>query len=262
MSSPGTSAGKRVIPTFTIELPSRGHFYPETSPLSSGIVQLYEVTAKHEDILSNTALLKKGTVLDDFMRAVIATPGVALDDVLVGDKNAILFAARRSAYGDDYTVKVKCPDCDAESKPTMDLGQVVAKQLSFNTPRGLNQFEFTLPASGRKISWRMLTHKDEVAIDNELKNLSKISAGASSPEITTRLKYSIAEVDGKTDRMYVKSFVDMDLSAKDSLALRRHIRENSPDMDMTFAFTCPKCEHSEKMGIPLGANFFWPGVSA
>ena len=58
LANPGESI-KRTLPTFTVELPSQGYFYSENSPLSSGTISLYEVTAKHEDILSNTALLKR-----------------------------------------------------------------------------------------------------------------------------------------------------------------------------------------------------------
>ena len=91
--------------------------------------------------------------------------------------------------------------------------------------------------------------------------LAKLSAGATSPEITTRLKYSIISIDGKTDRTVIKSFVDNDLTARDSLSFRTMIRKNTPDMDMTFDFICKSCGHEERLPIPLGASFFWPGVT-
>ena len=133
-----------------VELPSRGYFYPLTSPLSSGIIQMFEVTAKHEDILSNTALLKKGTVLDEFLKALIATSGVTLDELTVGDKNAIFLAARRSAYGDVYKTKMKCPGCEREVGVSIDLSMVTIKSFDFsNHERGQNQFTYTLPVSGK-----------------------------------------------------------------------------------------------------------------
>lgn len=253
---------KRQAPTFEVDLPSNGHFYNEENPLSSGKVKLYEVTAKHEDILSNTALLKKGTVLDEFLKAVIATPGVSINDLLIGDKNAVFLAARRSAYGDSYKTKVKCPECGVESTPTVDLSTIGAKPFDFSTmTRGQNQFTYVLPSSGRTIKWKLLTHKDESEIELELKALSKIANGMTSPEVTTRLKYSILEVDGKSDRGFVKNFVDSELTAKDSLAFRREVKEHTPDSDMTFNFTCPACGHEERLPLPLGANFFWPGTT-
>ena len=165
LANPGESL-KRTMPTFTVKLPSQGYFYPENSPLSTGSVNLYEVTAKHEDILSNTALLKKGTVLDEFLRAVIATTGVSLDDLLLGDKNAVFLAARRSAYGDDYKVKIKCPTCGVEEFITIGLDSIEPKPFDFSSSeRGQNQFSYTLPASGKTIVWKLVSHKDESAID-------------------------------------------------------------------------------------------------
>lgn len=253
-------SSKASLPKFDVQLPSQGHFYPATHPLSSGVIQLFEVTAKHEDILSNTALLKKGTVLDDFLKALIATPNVDMNDVLLGDKDAILLAARRSAYGDNYVVDTKCTSCDSDVKVTIDLGSIKVKPFDFSgLERGQNSFSFTLPSSGKTIVWKLLTHKDEGAIDSELKNLSKLQS--TSPEVTTRLKYLIQSVDGNSDRAFVKKFVDVELSAKDSLAFRKHVRVSTPSIDMNYDFVCPKCGHEERRSVPMGANFFWPGLS-
>jgi hypothetical protein len=189
---------KQSAPTITVKLPTKGYFYPTNHPLSSGTIELYHVTAKHEDILSNSNLLKKGTVLDEFLKALIATPGVALNDIFIGDKNALFIESRKNAYGD---------------------------------------------------------------IDQELKALAKLGTSTSAPEVTTRLKYTIKAIDGETDRAKIKNFIDTQMVAKDSLAFRRHVRETTPDLDMMFDFNCPKCGHTQKMSIPLGANFFWPNLT-
>ncbi len=255
-------ASKNAVPTITVRLPSSGYFYPTTSPLSNGTIELYHVTAKHEDILSNTNFLKKGIVLDEFLKALIATPNVSLNDILIGDKNALLIESRKNAYGEMYDVKIKCPECGEESLVAVDLNVVKPKEFSFNKyTKGENKFSFVLPNSKKNIVWGLLTHKDENDIEQELKALSKLGNNFSSPEVTTRLKYTIKSVDGETDRAKIKNYVDNQLSAKDSLAFRKHVRENVPDLDMTFDFNCPKCGHQAKMNIPLGASFFWPNLS-
>jgi predicted RNA-binding Zn-ribbon protein involved in translation (DUF1610 family) len=257
-------AQKPVLPTISVDLPSQGLFYPANHPLASGKIDIYQVTARHEDILSNTNLLKKGTVLDEFLKALIATQGVSINDLLIGDKNALFIAARRSAYGDEYSTKIKCPECGVESTVEIDLSQLAPKALPetlTTATRNENRFTFTLPNSGKTVTFSLLTHKDEVDIDAEIKALAKFGADkTSSPEITTRLKYTIKAIDGDSDRSKIKNFVDNLLTAKDSLALRRYVRENTPDMDMNFNFTCPSCGHQDKMTVPLGANFFWPNV--
>jgi len=195
--------------------------------------------------------------LDELLKALIVTQNVKLDDILVGDKNAIFIAARRLAYGDEYPAKITCPKCGEENEVKINLGELKSKEFDFSKyTKGENAFSFQLPISKKTVVYRLLTHKDEGDIDAELKGLAKISK-ANTPEMTTRLKYSIVSVDGNSDRGVVKKFVD-NMLAKDSMALRRYIRENTPDMDMTFDFTCSACGHNERMAMPLGVDFFWP----
>jgi hypothetical protein len=257
-----TEAPKTSQPTITVELPSKGYFYPENHPLASGKIEIYQVTARHEDILSNTNLLKKGTVLDEFLKALIATPNVTTNDLLVGDQNALFVAARKSAYGEMYSVKIKCPDCEVTSNIEIDLSKLLPKTIDFSlAKKGENRMSFALPNSEKVVVFSLLTHKDDVDIDQEIKALAQYGKGATSPEITTRLKYTIQSIDGETNRLKIKQFVDETLTAKDSLALRKFVREHTPDMDMNFQFVCPSCGYQVKMIVPLGANFFWPNVT-
>ena len=257
VAPPAQVEQKLDFPVEYIDLPSEGHFYPLSSPLSSGRIQLKYMTAREEDILTNQNLIKKGVVLDELLKALIVTPNVKLDDILVGDKNAIFIAARRLAYGDEYPAKITCPKCGEENEVKINLGELKSKEFDFSKyTKGENAFSFQLPISKKTVVYRLLTHKDEGDIDAELKGLAKISK-ANTPEMTTRLKYSIVSVDGNSDRGVVKKFVD-NMLAKDSMALRRYIRENTPDMDMTFDFTCSACGHNERMAMPLGVDFFWP----
>lgn len=252
---------KSFLKTHTVELPSKGFFYNQSNPLSTGKVEIYEVTVKHEDILSNQNLMKKGTVLDEFLKSLIATDGVLLDDILIGDKNALFVQARILAYEKDYSIKVKCPECGADNDVVVDLSLVKSKEFNFAPfVKGENKFPFVLPNCGKKLVVKLLTHKDETSIDSEIKALSKVNQ-TNVPEITTRLKYIIVSVDGETDRLKVKRFVDNELTSKDSLALRRFIKECTPDLDMKFDFTCSKCGHTERTPIPMNTDFFWPSIT-
>lgn len=245
------------FPTEHINLPSEGYFYPASSPLSSGRIQLKYMTAREEDILSNQNLLKKGVILDELIKALIVTPNVKIEDILIGDKNGIFLAARRLAYGDIYSVKIECPKCSAENKIDIDLSKMDSKKFNFEKyTRGQNAFDFELPLSKKTVTYKLLTHKDEMDIDSELKGMSKLSK-ASLPEMTTRLKYMIIAINGDDNRSNIKKFVD-NMPARDSMALRKHIKENTPDVDMSFDFKCPDCGHEERMAMPLGAEFFWP----
>lgn len=270
ITKPATTAPVKAVeapkssqPTETVALPSKGRFYPASSPLARGTLEIYTVTARHEDILSNASLLKKGTVLDEFLKAIIATPNVSINDLLIGDKNALFIAARISAYGNMYSTKIKCPECGVESVVDIDLSKLGVKEIDWSgiAITSDNHLNFTLPGTGKVITFSLLTHKDDTDIDQELKALAKFNAGATSPEVTTRLKYTIKAVDGNTDRTKIKELVDEQLKAIDSLALRKYIRDHTPDVDMNFEFTCPACGHQAKLTVPLGANFFWPNIT-
>mgnify|MGYP006284852219 CR=1 FL=1 len=244
-------------PTETIDLPSEGYFYPEGHPLSQGTIELKMMTAKEEDILTNQNLIRKGIVLDKLMESLIVT-SVRIDDILVGDKNAIFFAARRLAYGDTYgPVKATCPKCQTECEKSIDLSLMKVKPMDFSKyEKGINEFEFVLPYTKKTIKYKLLTHKDETAIDAEIKSVSKINKN--STEVTTRLRTMITSIDGNTDRTTIQKFVTQEMPSRDSLAFRTHVKENTPDLDMNFDFTCDECGHDERMAVPMTAQFFWP----
>ena len=69
------------------------------------------MTAKEEDILTDRSLLKKGIAVDRVLKNLIVDKKINLDDLLVGDKNAILVTARTTGYGSDYATRITCPAC-------------------------------------------------------------------------------------------------------------------------------------------------------
>jgi len=255
-----TSAPKQqqTFPTEVIDLPSKGIFYPENSPLSSGRIELKLMTAKEEDILTSPNLLKKGLAIDKLLESLIVNKDIKLGDLLLGDKNAVIFAVRRLAYGDKYgPLELPCPKCQAKNQATVDLGQLTHKEADETQFKpGENLFEYTLPASKAVVQFKLLTDNDEKAIERDNAALSKISKTASS-EITSRLKKMIISINGETDPAKVKALVD-NMPSRDSLALRQHIREITPDIDATFEFTCSECGAEERAAVPMTVQFFWP----
>ena len=254
------SPKKFEFPSEVVDLPSQGWFYDPTSPLASGKIDIKYMTAREEDILTSQNLIKKGVVLDKLLEALIVTPNVKLNEILVGDKNAIFVAARILAYGKDYKVKFKDPSNNEDVEDTIDLSKIEPKEFDFEQyDRGSNLFSFELPFSKKNIHWSLLTHQDEQNIDAELKSMKKFSKNKhETTEVTTRLKYVIKAIDGDEDKTKIKQFVDRDLLARDSLAFREYIKENTPDLDMTFNFESEDTGYTERMTIPLGVDFFYP----
>jgi hypothetical protein len=237
------------LPTETVELPSKGLLYPEDSELAKGTVEIKYMTAKEEDILTNQSYIKNGTVLDKLMKSLIVSK-INYDDLLIGDKNAIMVASRILGYGAEYTFNYL-----GESH-TVDLSQVENKPLKEELfTSHVNEFTFTLPRSGNVVTFKLLSHKDEQDITRELEGLKKINKDA-SPELSTRLKYLITSVEGKRDKKDIREFVDNYLLAQDSRALREYIREIQPDVDLTFF----PDGSNDRINIPIGISFFWPDL--
>lgn len=245
--------------TEVVTLPSQGLLYEEGNPLRAGTVDMKYMTAKEEDILTSQNLIKSGVVIDKLLQSLIVSK-IRYEDLLVGDKNAILVAARVLAYGKDYEVEITCPKCGEKSNHIIDLTTFEEKPaLEGSYTPNKNEFWFELPASKRKISFKALTSADEKAIENELKALRKMAKiSGIDPEMTTRLKYIITSVDGDTDIKNIRKFVDTDLLSRDSLALRKYIQTVTPEIKMEFLFDCPSCGHEEIMAMPLTVSFFWP----
>lgn len=238
---------KFTLPTETVELPSKGLLYPEGSELAKGTVEIKYMTAKEEDILTNQSYIKNGTVLDKLLKSVIVSK-ITFDDLLIGDKNAIMVAARILGYGADYKFDY------LGEEYTVDLSQLENKEIKEElfTSR-TNEFSFTLPHSKNKVTFKLLTHKDEQNINRELEGLKKINKD-SSPELSTRMKYLITSVEGSRETKDIREFVDNYLLAKDSRALREYIKEVQPDVDLTFF----PDGSSDRVPVSIGINFFWP----
>ena len=103
------SDNKYEFPTEVIDLPSKGLVYPEGHPLRKGNVEIKYMTAREEDILASQSLIKKGVVLDKLFESVVVEKGVDINDIFIGDKNAILLATRVMGYGAAYEVEVTDP---------------------------------------------------------------------------------------------------------------------------------------------------------
>jgi hypothetical protein len=255
-----TEVKKSKFPTEIVPLPSKGLLYPEGHPLSNGTIEMKYMTAKEEDILTSQNLIKQGVVLDKLFESLIITP-INYNDLFVGDKNAIMIAARILGYGKEYTVEVDDPfSAGNKQNVTIDLTQIEHKEVDY-TPfeNRNNQIDYTLPISGRTVTFRLMTHGIEKEIQSEIKSMNKtlIKSGIDR-ELTTRLKHLIVAVDGETGRATINNFVDNELFAADSRALRSFMKEISPDVDMTFTFISEVTGEVKEMEIPIEVSFFWP----
>jgi hypothetical protein len=238
------------LPTETIDLPSKGLLYHESSPLSSGKIEMKYMTAREEDILTNQNYIKQGIVLEKLLKSLIITK-IDYDELVIGDKNAIMVAARILGYGKDYSFKID------DEIITVDLSECPIKYLDESKiKKGINSFEYTFSTTNTAITYKILTGKDEKLIKQEIEGLKKIDKN-SSAELSTRLKYLITSVNGDDDKKTIREFVDNYLLAKDSRSFREHLKNTQPDIELVTKYV-NKEGVEEDINIPITANFFWP----
>ena len=249
------------FPTEIIDLPSKGLVYPEGHPLRDGRVEMKYMTAKEEDILSSQSLIKKGIVLDRLFQSLIIGNGEGApfdyDDLVVGDKNAVMVAARVLGYGKDYDVEINIPQLDEPHRVTVDLTELNDKEFDAEVfEKYGNSIPFELPVSKNVVTLKILNGKDEKSIDHVLKG----KRGQIERSNSTRLKYIITSVDGDSERKTIDTFVDEYLLSQDSLAIKKYIAEIQPDVDLRVKVDIPDEDISEFFDIPIGLSFFWPRV--
>jgi len=249
-----TSSPTTTYPTEIVQLPSKGKLYPEGHPLKGGTIEMKYMTAKEEDILTNQSFISNGVVLDKLFQALIVTP-CDYNDLTLGDKNAIMIAARVLGYGKDYPIKVTSPTSGDEIEYTADLTKLGDKEIDWSLHTGENSFKLDLPASKRTVTVSILTQRIQKKIDAELKGLAKLKRTAAT---TTMLKHLITAIDGETDNVVVRKFVENDLLAIDSRAIRTFIKSITPDIDLSIEIPDGESGDTFRSSLNIGLDFFWP----
>jgi uncharacterized protein YajQ (UPF0234 family) len=236
------------FPTEVIELPSKGLVYPESNPLSSGKIEMKYMTAREEDILTNQSYIKQGIVLDKLLQSLIVSK-INYNDLLIGDKNAVLIASRILGYGKDYSFTYRGEEVN------VDLTQIENKTIDESLfIKGKNEFEFKVPSTSDVLTFKLLTINDENKIDQEVESLKKIGQNT---EKSTRLKHMITSINGNTETKSIRDYVDNYLLAKDALALRTYINKIQPDVNLTVTVNTSNGP-VEGVSLPIGLDFFWP----
>ena len=246
------------VPVESVPLPSCGRVYPSDSTLSGlDTVDIRAMTAREEDILTSRALIKKGTVITHLIQSCLVNKKIDVEEMLVGDRNAIMTSLRITGYGSDYNAEVDCPSCGERSKQEFQLTELAIKRLKVSpVAEGANLFEFELPVTKKKVHFKFLTGKDEQEISIMMERKKKQGAVADNL-VTTRLSHALVAVSGIKDKGKINTFI-RNMPARDSLALRKFVDSNEPGLDMKTWMDCPHCMESSEVRLPMGASFFWP----
>lgn len=246
------------VPRDFVILPSKGRVYSPDSPLHNmEEIEVRHLTAADEDILTSRSLLRSGRAIDTLLDNVIINKSIKSEDLVSGDKNAIMTFLRITGYGPEYNVEISCPDCNEDIKCEFDLTKLNMNMLDIDpVAEGVNRFELTLP-SGLIVHFKLLTSREEKIISDEQDKIKKMTNSPLDHNITTRLQHQIISVDGNEDKTYIQNFIKI-MNVRDSRAFRKYFDNMEPDVIMKQEFSCPLCGHGGEVDIPVTVDFFWP----
>ena len=253
-----------VVPTEFVELPSKGQFYPEGHPLhNEDTIEVKHMTAKEEDILTSRALLKKGIAIDRLLQSLIVNKNIKPHEMLVGDKNAIMIAARISGYGSEYNTRITCPNCSAVNEPEIDLEEVKKTKLAFDAdglenvegPTDNGTFLITLPVTKAVVEVKLMTGADEKRFSDRVQMRKKNRQREAM--LTDQFKTFVVSINGNTVLHQLFQYID-NLPVKDSRYLRSVYSELTPSVELKHDFMCNDCGYEQEVEVPITAQFFWP----
>tara|TARA_R110000824_G_scaffold202891_1_gene387122 strand:- start:1050 stop:1799 length:750 start_codon:yes stop_codon:yes gene_type:complete len=243
-----------IVPTEVVDLPSKGIFYGEAHPLHNcETIEIRHMTAKEEDILTSTTLLKKGMALDKMLQSVIVNKDIKVEDLLLGDKNALLVHSRVYGYGPNYSTAIVCPACGESFENDFDLTAIENKELDLQLDKyGIEStdrrtFLIELPKSKYNVEFRLLTSRDETAALGSAKEMKSLKL----------LEAITVSLNDQTDHFYIKRALSS-LPIIDASILKRAYAAATPDINLTQEAHCPHCAEISEVGVPLDAGFFWP----
>jgi hypothetical protein len=248
-----------VVPTDFVDLPSQGKFYPEGHPLhGQDSIEIRQMTAKEEDMLTSRTLLKKGVALDRVIASIIVDKRINPDSLLVGDRNAIIIATRVAGYGNVYETKTICPKCSTTQKYSFDLNESNIYSGEEAQDFGVQSnddgtFNVRVPRTGVDVQFRLLNGRDEKTFLSSMQNERKAK---DEHNITRQLAAIVVSLNGDSSMQARQYFVE-NVPSIDSRHLRLAYRLAAPNIDLTQRFQCSECSHEQDMEVPLNADFFW-----
>lgn len=245
------------VPTDYIDLPSGGLFYPS----GKKTVEVKYLTAEDENILTSTDLIKSGKVLDVLLQNALIDKDITADEMLTGDRNAVLINLRITGYGDEYETKTTCPSCSEVNEKSILLSSLSNREV-FDKPDSEGLFSVMLPKSKANIRFRLLNGADENRLQKINETGKKTVKGRLKVAtiLTERYLLQIMDVNGNRDKTYIKKFIGV-MPIADSFFFREYLKDMEPGIDLNHDFECNNCGTPYRQEVPITAKLFWPNAN-
>lgn len=138
-----------------IPLPSGGECYQN----KMGKVKVAYLTAYDENILVSPNLYNDNKVLDEILRHKLINCPIAPENLLQGDRDAIILWLRATGYGNDFPITATDNETGQKFDAVVDLSKINFKPFNLKGDEN-GFFEFETPVKKDKIKFRFLTAGD------------------------------------------------------------------------------------------------------
>jgi len=250
-----------VVPTHTVELPSRGNYYPQGSTMAGREkVEIKQMTAKQEEILSNADYLTDGTMLDRLVSSILTDNTINVEEMFSGDKNAIIVEARRTSYGSEYSVTQTCENCKNNEVFIFDLSKVSIEDQEIEGvtySEETNLFSFKLPSTGLDVSIKMLSSADQRFLNEQNDKAKKLNIENS--ETLNFLRRCVVSVSNIEDKQLLNDLFSV-LPVLDIRKIKKVSNSIVPTLNTKQEVTCGGCGHVTESEVPFSLGFFWPDI--
>lgn len=138
-----------------IPLPSKGKPYKH----KIGKIPVAYLTAYDENMIMSPNMYNDGTFLSNILRNKIMTSKVNPDELLPGDREAILVWLRASGYGPIYPITAKDRETGKEFKTEFDLSDLKYRPFELESDDE-GCFTFVMPITKDVIKFKFLSYND------------------------------------------------------------------------------------------------------
>jgi hypothetical protein len=236
-------------PYDVIPLPSEGKLYKN----KKSKVKVAYLTASDENLLTSPNLLGSDDFLEILINRKLLEYDLRYNDLLPGDRDAIMIWLRSTGYGEMYPVTV-LDENDTPFETEIDLSTLKVKKLNIE-PDQDGLFTFVLPLSKSVVKFKLL-NMGEIGELVKLAQFLKEKNDLVNTEATLILENQIVEIDGNRDKDFISNFIET-MRLMDSKKLKAHINSIECGVDTNVTFRTPGGGSVTRF-LPFTIKFFWP----
>jgi hypothetical protein len=216
-----------------INLPSNGQCY--TNSLSSGKVNLYPFTAKHEDILCSPGLCKDFTHFDILLQDIIQNKDIGnINDLLQVDVEGIMLASKMLSYGPNQPSRLECPHCGESNEYIVNLSN-------------FRPIEATIPKN-------KVYHYNNYTIHFGLPTYGLFKTCETPTQLTRKLINEIVDENGNS--IDIDIFISNKFLYKDYKRFKQFLTNCFPHITPEIKISCLSCDSDIKIPFRFDRNFF------